>query len=274
MARMIVYPNAKINIGLDLLRKRKDNFHDLESFFYPIQLCDILEVLPSDRFSYSQSGIPIDGDIENNLVVKAFRLLQKTHKLPDLKIHLHKQIPFGAGLGGGSSDAAFMLSALNDIFELCISKPELKEKAAELGSDCPFFIENVPMLASGRGEILKPYPVSLRGMNLVLVKPDIAVSTAEAYAGVKPAVPSRKLEKLLQEPVRSWKNNISNDFEESVFHNHPEIKNIKEKLYAMGAEYAAMSGSGSSVFGFFKLRPENITPQFRGCFIHTEMLLY
>ncbi len=271
---MIVYPNAKINIGLDILRKREDNFHDLESLFYPIQLCDILEVMPSDSFSYSQSGISIAGDIEDNLVVKAFRLLQKSHKLPEVKIHLHKQIPFGAGLGGGSSDAAFMLSALNDIFELCISRQELKEKAAELGSDCPFFIENTPMLASGRGEILKPHPVSLRGMNLVLVKPDIAVSTAGAYAGISPAVPQNKLENLLQEPVSTWKDNISNDFEKSVFQKYPEIKTIKEKLCTMGAEYAAMSGSGSSVFGLFKHRPENINPNFKGCFVHTEMLLY
>ncbi|MCF8363673.1 MAG: 4-(cytidine 5'-diphospho)-2-C-methyl-D-erythritol kinase [Prolixibacteraceae bacterium] len=271
---MIVYPNAKINIGLDLLRKREDKFHDLESLFYPIQLCDILEVQTSDIFSYSQSGIPIDGDIEYNLVVKAYRLLQKTHKLPEVKIHLHKQIPFGAGLGGGSSDAAFMLSALNDIFELCISKPELKEKAAELGSDCPFFIENSPMLASGRGEILKPFPVTLRGVYLVLVKPDIPVSTAEAYAGISPAIPQNKLENLLLEPVSTWKDNISNSFEKSVFLKHPEIKDIKEKLYTMGAEYAAMSGSGSSVFGLFKHQPENITPHFKGCFIYTETLLY
>lgn len=271
---MIVYPHAKINIGLDIIRKRADNFHDLESLFYPIQLCDIMEVKPSSQFSYSQSGIPISSNTENNLIVRAYRILQKTHKLPNVKMHLHKQIPFGAGLGGGSSDAAFMLTALNDIFELCISRQELKQKAAELGSDCPFFIENTPMLASGRGEILNPHPVSLRGMNLVLAKPDIPVSTAEAYAGVKPAVPSRKLEKLLQEPVRSWRNNISNDFEESVFKKHPEIKHIKEKLYKMGAEYVAMSGSGSSVFGIFKHRPENIITQFKGCFIHTETLLY
>lgn len=271
---MIVYPNAKINIGLDILRKREDNFHDLKSLFYPIQLCDILEVLAAESFSYSQSGIAITGDTEDNLAVKAFRILQKRHKLPDVKIHLHKQIPFGAGLGGGSSDAAFMLTLLAERFNLNLSHSELSETALKLGSDCPFFIENTPVIASGRGEILTPFPITLRGMFLVLVKPDTPVSTAEAYAGISPAMPPHKLEDLLQEPVSIWKNNITNSFEKSVFQKHPEIKDIKEKLYAMGAEYAAMSGSGSSVFGLFKHRPENISPNFKGCFVHTETLLY
>ncbi|MDA3880738.1 MAG: 4-(cytidine 5'-diphospho)-2-C-methyl-D-erythritol kinase [Prolixibacteraceae bacterium] len=269
---MIVFPNAKINIGLNILNKRPDNFHNIESLFYPVQLCDILELTEASDFSFSHSGISFESDAENNLVVKAYRMMQERFRLPDVHIHLHKQIPVGAGLGGGSSDAAFMLNLLNDYFRLKLNNTQLREFALTLGSDCPFFIENRPMIAQGRGEILNGCNINLVGWHLLLVKPDVFVSTAEAYAGVKPVVRSEKLSDMLQQPVRTWKMKVLNQFEKHVFELHPDIKAIKDKMYESGAEYASMSGSGSSVFGLFRTKPENIEEMYAGCFVHSEVL--
>lgn len=269
---MIVFPNAKINIGLNVLSKRTDGFHNIESLFYPIQLCDVLEIVEASDFAFTQSGISFDACSEDNLVVKAFRMLQTRFSLPNIHIHLHKQIPVGAGLGGGSSDAAYMLCLLNDFFKLKLSASQLRTHALELGSDCPFFVDNIPAIAHGRGEILTPFHVNLAPWFLVLVKPDIFVSTAEAYAGITPVIPSETLSSMLEQPVRVWKQNVHNQFEQHVFQRYHEIEVLKTKMYSNGAVYASMSGSGSSVFGLFQSKPDNIEDVFRGNFIHTEVL--
>ena len=270
---MILFPNAKINIGLDVLRKRNDGFHDLETIFYPTQLCDILEINQSDDFLYSQTGIEIEGDVENNLVVKAFRLLKNEFDFPNVNIHLHKQIPFGAGLGGGSSDAAFTLKGINELFNLEISEDQLLNYAGQLGSDCPFFILNRPVFAEGRGEQFKPVDLSLEGWTMVLIKPECSVSTAEAYGNIKPMVPNEKLLELIKSPVMSWKDKVKNQFEESVFPLYPEIEDIKKRLYNKGAIYSCMSGSGSAVFGMFNSEIADIENEFQNCFIHKEKIV-
>lgn len=269
---MILFPNAKINIGLDILNKRADGFHNIETIFFPIELCDILEINKSDKFIYSQSGIPIEGDIEDNLIVKAYRLLQKRYNLSAVHIHLHKQIPFGAGLGGGSSDAAYALKGLNTLFELDINKRELLDYAAMLGSDCPFFIINQPVFAEGRGEVLQSINISLEGLTLVLIKPNCSVSTAEAYANIKPLVPSKKLLERICYSIEEWPEQINNQFEKSVFPFFYEIEEIKNMLYKKGAVYSSMSGSGSSVFGLFKSEPIDIENDFKDCFVYKEKI--
>lgn len=255
---MILFPNAKINIGLNIIAKRKDGYHDIETVFYPIGLKDALEFIEnhSNKVSLTHSGIPMDLDPLDNLVTKAYRLLAAGKKLPGLDIHLHKVIPFGAGLGGGSSDAAFFLKALNDNFELKFSKTELNAFALQLGADCSFFIENKPSIAAGIGEILQPVDVNLNGYFLLLVKPLLGVATKEAYAGVEPSIPVNSLSESLNKKPAEWLSLIKNDFESSVFKTFPEIKFIKEKLLDHGADYASMSGSGSSVFGLFKSEPD------------------
>jgi len=271
---MQFYPNAKINIGLHILNKRPDGYHNLETVFYPIGLCDVLDVEPSDTctdYSFSSAGIALDGDPEENLIVKAYRLLKMHYNIPAIDITLIKQIPFGAGLGGGSADAAFMLKALNTIFELKISNKKLENLAVQLGADCPVFIRNQPVFATGIGNIFKPISLLLKGYYLLLVKPEIAVSTAEAYALVEPRKPQFQLNQLISQPIETWKDTIVNDFEVSVFAKYPSIESIKSKLYEMGATYAAMSGSGSTVFGIFKVQPE--TPVlFPSCFVSGGML--
>lgn len=269
---MILFPNAKINLGLNILRKRNDGFHDIETVFYALQLSDVLEINQSEQFAFTQTGITIDGELENNLVVKAYRLLQKEFSLGPVNIHLHKVIPFGAGLGGGSSDAAYTLKALNQLFWLNLGPNELQHFALKLGSDCPFFIQNKPVFAEGRGDIFSDTSVSLAGYHLVLVKPNVHVPTAAAYSKVTPMVPEVGLRCLLNENPETWKNKVVNDFEQSVFRLFPEIEIIKEKLYEVGAVYASMSGSGSSVFGIFKEKPENITEEFNQYFIWEEAL--
>jgi 4-diphosphocytidyl-2-C-methyl-D-erythritol kinase len=243
---MIAFPPCKINLGLNILRKRADNYHDLETCFYPIPWTDILEVIPSDKFEFTVSGNVIPGD--TNLCVKAYRLLDA----PPVKIHLHKIIPTGAGLGGGSSDAAWTLRLLNDVFNLKIPKEELKRYAAQIGSDCAFFIEDGPMIGTGRGEILRPAKVNLKGKFVVIVKPDIHVSTAEAYVGMTPNNRHLDIENI---PVEEWRTSLTNDFEETIFQKFPVIRSIKEQLYKVGAVYAAMSGSGSAVYGIFNVPP-------------------
>jgi len=252
---MITFPNAKINLGLHITEKRSDGFHNLETVFFPVGWNDALEFAEADVFGFTSSGILISGDPEANLVVKAYRLLQKDFELPILKIHLHKQIPFGAGLGGGSSDAAFMLKMLNETYHLKISEEKLLNYAAVLGSDCPFFIRNKPVYATGRGEIMQPLEVRLNGMFILLVKPPVEVSTVKAYQLIKPQLPEVSLAKLLQLPIVNWKENVVNQFEPPVFRQYPEIEAVRNQLYEMGAIYASMSGSGSCVFGLFSKLP-------------------
>lgn len=253
---MITFPNAKINLGLNIVEKRPDGYHNLETIFYPIPLQDALEITPWEggerKYKLAQSGIQIAGDDEHNLVVKAYKLLDNLHNLPPIEINLLKHIPSGAGLGGGSADAAFMLCMLNQHFQLNIPNEQLEVYAAQLGADCAFFVENKPTFAEGIGNIFSPIELSLKGYKLVLVKPDIFVSTRDAFAQIKPKRPTISLKEVAKMPVEAWKTYMVNDFEESVFPQFPAIADIKAKLYDMGAIYASMSGSGSSVFALFK----------------------
>lgn len=266
---MISFPNAKINLGLQILSKRSDGFHEIQSCLYPIPLTEALEIIPSTTLTFNSSGIPIPGNNTNNLILKAYHLIAAD--FPDISpiaAHLHKCIPIGAGLGGGSSDAAFALKMLNEIFKLDLDDETVTDYAGKLGSDCPFFIGNEPQLASGRGEQLEKVQLELAGNWLILIHPGIHISTQEAYAGVKPGPAGKKLAEVLATPL-SWKSELHNDFEESIFSNHPEIAAIKGALYQAGAWYAAMSGSGSAVFGLFENKPENLVfPKNYFCFSH------
>lgn len=237
--------------------KRQDGFHNLETVFYPLNWCDVLEVADSDTLQFTSSGIHIAGDPESNLVMKAYRLLKRDFDLPPVKIHLHKMIPFGAGLGGGSSDAAHMLIMLHKTYDLNLSEGKLLEYAATLGSDCSFFILNKPVFAQGRGEIMTETTVSLNGMFILLVKPELEVSTASAFRYIVPKRTTESLADVLQKPVQEWRKSVFNQFEESVFQQYPEISMIKQKLYDLGAVYASMSGSGSCVYGIFHAAPYN-----------------
>ncbi len=249
---MISFPHCKINLGLHVVSKRSDGFHNIETCFYPVTRTDILEIILANEFSFSQSGIKVPGSQEENLCVKAFHLLKKDFGIGNIKIHLHKIIPMGAGLGGGSSDAAFALRLLNTIFDLKISTTQLRDYASQLGMDCAFFIEDEPMLGTGRGEILSPVSVSLKNHYLVLVKPNVHVSTAEAYANILPRQPEIPIKEILKLPLKEWRAKLTNDFEKSIFKKYPIIRDVKEKLYSLGAAYASMSGSGASAFGIFE----------------------
>lgn len=250
---MISFPNAKINLGLNIIEKRKDGFHNISSLFYPIKLTDLLEVMESGKFSFTSSGRPIPGNDKDNLVVRAYQLLKKDFDLPPVSIHLHKIIPAGAGLGGGSSDSAFMLKMLNTLYELYLDDSILEDYALQLGSDCPFFIRNEPMIAAGRGDELEHFPVNLEGYILLLVMPDRAISTLEAYQLVSPGLPAMSIsDTLASRPPESWQGLLKNDFEEAVFQRLPAYRQIKNKLYELGAIYASMTGSGSAFFGIFK----------------------
>jgi 4-diphosphocytidyl-2-C-methyl-D-erythritol kinase len=246
---VVAFPPCKINLGLNVVRKRDDGYHDIETCSYPVPWTDILEIIPSDKFEFTTSGNPIPGD--GNLCVRAYQLL----KTPPVKIHLHKIIPAGAGLGGGSSDAAWTLRLLNEIFDLKLSKEQLQQHAATLGSDCPFFIDDGPMIGKGRGEVLTKTNLSLSGKFIVIIKPAVHVSTAEAYSGIAPG-----------ERNTDWENvrldDLKNDFETTIFKKYPLIRSIKEKLYNAGSIYASMSGSGSAVYGIFseKVDYEKIFP--------------
>lgn len=269
---MIVYPNAKINIGLNVIQKRKDGYHNIESILYPIPLADILEIIPSETFEFTQSGIQVESSSNNNLVVQAYQAMRDTAKIQKVKIHLHKNIPTGAGLGGGSSDAAFTLVALNKMFGNKQTPEQLHKMAAKLGSDCPFFINNVPSIASGRGELLKPATVHIENYYLIIVKPQCHISTAEAYANIVPCKADQNLEASIKESPSNWKKTIKNAFEKPVIALYPEIGNIKKTLYEAGATYAAMSGSGSSVFGLFKSAPTSLENHFEDCFFFKAQL--
>ncbi|MCC8155474.1 MAG: 4-(cytidine 5'-diphospho)-2-C-methyl-D-erythritol kinase [Tannerellaceae bacterium] len=264
---MINFPNAKINLGLNIVSKRPDGYHNIETIFYPVPLCDALEAIAADKFTFSQTGIAVDSEPEKNLVVKALRLLQQEYDFPQVEVHLLKAIPFGAGLGGGSADAAYMLKLINDLFELNIKPEKLEKLAGQLGADCPFFIRNKPVFASGTGNIFEPVDLSLTGYHICLIKPDIKVSTPEAYSMITPGTPVHSIKDIVKLPVEEWKDKLINDFEAVVFRKHPEIKQIKEQLYDAGAVYACMSGSGSSVFGLFKEAPGDLQQIVPHCFV-------
>lgn len=252
---MIVFPNIKINLGLSITEKRPDGYHNLETVFYPVALEDALEIraLPEadKKITLHQYGMEITGNPEDNLVAKAYSLLDKEFHLPPVEIHLYKHIPSGAGLGGGSSDAAFMLKLLNGHFHLNLSEEQLEIYAATLGADCAFFIKNKPVYAEGIGNIFSPIELSLKGYQIMIVKPDVFVSTREAFANIHPHHPEYPVKEVIRRPVAEWKDTLINDFEASVFPQHPVIGEIKQELYNQGALYASMSGSGSSVFGLF-----------------------
>ncbi len=249
---MVSFPHCKINLGLNVISKRSDGFHDIETCFYPIPWTDILEIIPSQELKFTTSGLTIPGQSQDNLCLKAYELLKKDFDLPPVQIHLHKLLPTGAGLGGGSSNAAFTLRTINEIFELRLSYDNLYAYASFLGSDCAFFIQDSPKVGSGRGEILSPATLSLKGKFMVLVKPDIHVATAEAYAGIEPKSAQLSIKEIVEKrPIESWKEFLVNDFEASVFKRFPAIGELKNDLYQAGAVYASMSGSGSSVFGIF-----------------------
>lgn len=253
---MITYPNFKINIGLNIVAKRADGFHDLQTVFYPVDtLKDELEINRIDK-GVQLSVFRVDNlcATEDNLCVKAFRLLQKLFDIDGVEIKLTKNIPFGAGLGGGSADAAFALRMYNELFQLQLSTNELQNLAAQLGSDTAFFIENRPVYATGRGEIMTPINMDLSDYKIEVIKPDFSISTKEAYAGVHPQQPEISLNDLIQKPISEWKHCIRNDFEDSLFPKYPVLQEIKDNFYSRGAVYASMSGSGSAVYGIFPIQ--------------------
>lgn len=273
---MITFPCAKINLGLNIVSKREDGYHNLETVFYPIPLCDALEIkymdekFPSDvDCDLKITGNAVDCDEQSNLVVKAYNLLAADYQLPRVHTHLYKHIPSQAGLGGGSSDAAFMIRLLDERFRLNIGNPEMERYAAKLGADCAFFIEAEPSYAEGIGDVLMPVDGpkgNLHGYYLAVVKPDVAVSTKEAYAAITPKAPKKCCRDIVRQPIETWKEELVNDFEAPIFKMHPELAAIKEKLYEQGAAYAAMSGSGSALFGIFKEKPAHIEEVFPGMF--------
>ncbi len=255
---MVTFPNCKINLGLNVVKKREDGFHNIETVFFPIPLNDVLEIITSEEDSsqFNTTGI-FTGRVENNLCAKAFHLLKKDFPgLPQVKMHLHKGIPAGAGLGGGSSDAAFTLTLLNQKYRLNIPEEKLFAYALELGSDCPFFLLNQPSFASGRGEVLEPINVPLSGFTILIINPGIHINTKEIFREVTAVVPEKSIKEIIHQPIASWKNELQNDFENIVFAKYPEIKKIKEDLYRQGALFASMSGTGSTVFGIFNTEEE------------------
>lgn len=266
---MLVFPNAKINLGLRIIKKRDDGYHDLETIFYPIYIYDILELIPADNqepITFSFSGNKIDGEIANNLCYKAWQLLKQDFPtISPLQFHLHKSIPTGAGLGGGSADASFTLKLLNDFFNLGLDEKRLIHYALQLGSDCPFFIKNKPCFAKGRGEQLEEIELNISQYKILLINPGIHIHTGTAFRNIRPATPEISVKEIIQLPIEKWKEKLVNDFEKPVFEAYPEIGKIKEQLYETGASYVAMSGSGSTVYGLFRdgLEPKlNFPPHY------------
>lgn len=260
---MLVFPTCKINLGLQITEKRSDGFHNLQSCFYPVGWSDVLEVIPSAEFAFSYSGLPIPGELTNNLCVQAYNLLKTDFNLPPVQIHLHKIVPIGAGLGGGSADAAFTLRLLNERFTLGLSPQQLEAYARLLGSDCAFFIQNRPLYCLEKGDVFEEINIDLRGYSILLVYPNLVISTAEAYATVRPRQAEISLQKQLQAPIDAWRNTVHNDFEDSLFPAYPMLAQIKQQLYEAGAVYASLSGSGSTVYGIFNA-PIAAPNQFRG----------
>ena len=251
---MVTFPNAKINLGLNIVARRDDGYHNIESCFYPIPLTDALEIIPSDTPEFTSSGIAVEGE---NLCERAWKLLNSQFGIGPIKLHLHKAIPIGAGLGGGSSDAAFTLKMLNQLFELKLENRSLVQYADVLGADCPFFIQNDPSFVEGKGEIFSPLKVDLSGLYLALIYPEIMVPTPDAYKSVTPGKHQHSLaDTLTNKPVGEWKHLVTNDFEAPIFEKYPAIAEIKDSLYANGAIFAAMTGSGSAVYGLFETKPK------------------
>ncbi len=252
---MRIEANCKINIGLDVLRRREDGFHEISTVMYPLRgLYDEVTVEPSEgsEVTFTSLGLVIDCPPEKNLCVRAAKLMQSLYNTSGVAITLHKIVPFGAGLGGGSSDATAVIMAMNEIFKLQLSDQTLIDIAAQLGSDTSFFVRNTPQIASGRGEILSPINLDLTGYKIALIKPEINVSTAQAYGGVSPTIPPHHLSELISQGVESWQGSVKNDFEPHIFEAYPTLAQIKQELLDMGASYAAMSGSGSTIFGIFE----------------------
>lgn len=268
---MILFPNAKINIGLNIVNRRPDGYHDLETIFYQVPWRDILEIVPAKGSvtTLTVSGRPVDCPADKNLVMKAVKALDEITPLPPVDIYLEKIIPDGAGLGGGSADAAFTLAGLNELFELNFDKSRLAAIASRIGADCPFFIYDTPLFASGIGDQFSPVEIDLSEYVIAIVKPPVSVSTKEAYSGVTPGRPAQPLRRLVAEPVDKWRDQVVNDFEKSIFLSHPEIAEVKNALLEMGARYASMSGSGAAVYALFDcdsdILSESIRNRFRDC---------
>ena len=274
---MVVFPCSKINLGLNIVERRSDGYHNLETVFYPIPLHDNLEVISvknaTQDYLLHKTGLEIEGEDDNNLVVKVFRLLKEEFsQIPSVEIWLHKRIPSGAGLGGGSSDAAYMMRLLNEKYDLKMTDEDIEYRLSRLGADCPFFYHSRPAYATGIGDQLLPIDFDLAGYTLVLVKPDVHVSTREAYSLVHPKPSSQSLLFALSQPIETWRETVKNDFEFSVFKQYPAIAAIKQTLYDMGAVYASMSGSGSSVFGLFRRSQPEAAEVFSDCFIYETKL--
>lgn len=272
---MVTFPNCKINLGLNILQKRNDGFHDLATVFYPIELKDVLEIIPArnteqqpSSIQFTTSGLVVDGNSTDNICFKAYELLKADFPtLPAIEMHLHKAIPMGAGLGGGSADGAFTLKLLNDQFHLDLNQQQLINYALQLGSDCPFFIVNQPCFATSRGEKMTPIDLDLSAYTFVIVNPGIHVNTGWAFKQITPSVPSKSIQQIIQQPIETWKHELVNDFELPVATAYPEILNIKQELYLKGAVYASMSGSGSTVFGIFKKGTEKVNYTSEGYFV-------
>mgnify|MGYP000865477656 FL=1 len=279
---MITFPCAKINLGLNIVGQRPDGYHDLETVFYPVPLCDTLEIkyMGEEFPSEVDCDLKVTGNVVNcneadNLVIKAYNLLAKDYKLPRVHAHLYKQIPSEAGLGGGSSDAAYMIRLLDERFRLNIGKAEMERYASRLGADCAFFISSEPSFATGIGDELMPADGpkgNLDGYHIAIVKPNISVSTKEAYANISPHKPEKCCRDIVRQPIETWKDELINDFEVPIFNRHPDLAAIKKQLYQLGAVYAAMSGSGSSLFGLFKEEPCHLNTAFANCFTFTAKL--
>lgn len=253
---MIKKSYCKINIGLNVLSRRADGFSEIQTVMYPIRgIYDLIEMLPATRFEFSSGGIKVDCPDEKNLCVMAYDLMRRLYDLPPVELHLDKRIPFGAGLGAGSANAAAVIGLCNELFELHLSGDTMRGVASQLGSDTAFFVDNVPAVASGRGEILEPIELDLSGLYLYMIKPDVGVSTAEAYRSVVPHNPSIYSREAIQLPIEQWREAVVNDFEEPIFDKIPLLAQIKAEMYVRGALFSSMSGSGSTVYGLFKNRP-------------------
>jgi 4-diphosphocytidyl-2-C-methyl-D-erythritol kinase len=252
---MILFPTAKINLGLNVLFKRDDGYHELDTCMISIPLSDALEILPAKEFSFRQTGLVIPGNEDDNLCVRAYKLMVKNFNVAPVYIHLRKEIPMGAGLGGGSADASYVLKGIKDLYKINCSDSELEKIAAELGSDCPFFIKNEAQIAKGRGEVLSPCNVDLTGFFIKIIYPGIHVGTKEAYAGIVFGKKDYTVKEIVERPIETWHDQLNNDFEASVFTLHPRLADIKSKLYSEGAIYASMSGSGSALFGIYRDEP-------------------
>jgi len=267
---VISFPNCKINLGLWVTQRRTDGYHNIQTVMLPVPWCDVLEMVPAagNQTSLTVTGMQVDSPMEKNLCYKAWQLMADRYGIPPVDMHLHKVIPSGAGLGGGSSDASFALKLLNNLFHLDLNDEVLRSLAVQLGMDCPFFIENIPALSTGRGDFLKPLPLSLQGLYLLIVKPPVHVSTAAAFAGIKPLFRENSIHEITSLPVQDWRKLLLNDFEQTVMAQYPEIREIKNELYRNGAIYAALSGSGSAVFGIFQ-NPVSI--KFPGCDVFSTL---